>query len=111
MNPYTVLWKDKMEIWRNGEIKVDGITRQEETNLYSDVPCHLSKNSLATLDEGETAETISSHMIFCDVATDIKLGDRIVVTKPNGFIIVVTAGEVFPYTYKLEVKVKRSDTA
>ncbi len=111
MNPYTALWKDKMDIWRNIEKKVNGITRHEEEKLYSNISCHLSKNSLASLDQGEKAETLSTHTLFCDIATDIKSGDRVVVTKPNGYLITVTTGEVFPYTYKLEVMVKRSDTA
>lgn len=104
------LWNDKMDIYRWVEFDKDGITKSKEELIHSDVKCHYSKGSLA--DTGEGVPTlINSHTLFCNFDTDIKEGDKVIITRQNRSKVTLTVGEGVPYSKHMEFSVKRSDEA
>jgi hypothetical protein len=105
------LWKDKMDIYRWEDDVVNGVTKSTEKKKHSDVKCHYSKGSLSDVGEDGVPSLINSYTLFCSLDTDLKEGDRVVVTQRNGRQISLTVGEGFPYSTHQEFSVKRSDTA
>ena len=110
MSALKKLWIDTMNIYRWEEYIKNGVTKSEEKLLYSGVKCHYSKSSLTNTGEGVPA-LVNSHTLFCSLDTDIKEGDRIIVTQRNGNQIALTIGEGISYTGHMEFSVKRSEEA
>lgn len=109
-NPLEQLWKDRMDIYRWVEVVEDGITKSKEELIHSNIKCQYSKGSL--VDTGEGVPTLNnSYSLFCNLETDLKEGDRAVVTQRNGKQVNLSVGEGFPYTRHMEFSVKRDDTA
>lgn len=107
------LWKDKMAVYRWGESVVKGVTKNTlpAVPIYSDVKCHLSKSKLTDTGTDGAPSIVNSYTLFCALETDLKEGDRVIVTKKNGKTIVLDVGEGFPYKSHQEFSVKRDDTA
>lgn len=112
MNHLQRLWKDRMDIYRFVKTVVNGVTKSKEELLYTDVKCQYSKGSLndAGTEEG-IPSLANSYKLFCGLDTDIKEGDRVIVTQRNGRKINLSIGEGFPYTRHQEFSVKRDETA
>lgn len=108
MNPLERLWKDKMDIYRFTSVVVNGITKKQETLIYSNIKCKYSKGSLTGTETG--APTINNnYTIFCGIEVDIQEGDKIELTQANGRKIKLKVGEGFPYTKHQEFLVTRGD--
>ncbi|SHH54961.1 hypothetical protein SAMN02745135_01169 [Caloranaerobacter azorensis DSM 13643] len=105
------LWKDRMDIYRWFEVVENGITKQKEKLMYSGVKCHYSKGSLADVGIDGVPKLINSYTLFCSLDTDLKEGDKVVVTQRNGRQVTLMVGEGFPYSTHQEFSVKREDTA
>lgn len=105
------LWKDKMDIYRWVEVIEGGITRQKEVLFYENVKCHYSKGSLTDIGDDGAPTLINTYTLFCSLDTDLKEGDKVVVTQRNGRQVALTVGEGFPYSTHQEFSVKREDTA
>lgn len=110
ISPFIRLWKDKMDIYRWKESTVNGIIKNTEEKIHSNVKCHYSKGSLT--DTGDTVPTlINSHTLFCSVDTDLLEGDKVIVTQRDGKQVNLTIGEGFPFSGGMQFSVKRDDTA
>lgn len=105
------LWKDRMDIYRWVEVVEGGITRQKKVLLYEGVKCHYSKGSLTDIGNDGAPTLINSYTLFCSIDTDLKEGDKVVVTQRNGRQVTLMVGEGFPYSTHQEFSVKREDTA
>lgn len=104
------LWKDKMDIYRFEEKKVNGVIKNVKVLKYTNIKCHYSKDSLT--DTGEGVPTlVNSYTLFCGVSTDLQEGDEAIVTQRNGRKVTLAVGEIFPYSNHQEASVKRSDKA
>ena len=110
ISPLSRLWLDKMDIYRYGEVVINGFTKSEEILIQTDVKCKYSKGSLT--DTGEDVPSIiNTYVLFSSLDTDIKEGDKVIVTQRNGRKISLSVGEVFPYSSHQEFRVKRDDKA
>lgn len=105
------LWKDRMDIYRWVEVVEGGITKQKEDLLHENVKCHFSKGSLKDIGEDGVPELVNSYTLFCSIDTDLKEGDKVVVTQRNGRKVTLIVGEGFPYSTHQEFSVKREETA
>lgn len=105
------LWKDRMDIYRWVEVVEEGITRQKEVLLYQNVKCHYSKGPLVDTGTDGVPTINNSYTLFCSLDTDLKEGDKVVVTQRNGRQVTLMVGEGFPYSRHQEFSVKREDTA
>lgn len=108
---FDALHKDKMSIFRNEEVKVNGVTRFEPIEKYTDVACRLSRKQLRGVAEGNIPEISLAHKIFCNHSVDILKGDKIVLTERSGKLYEFIAGESFPYGSHLEVDVRIKEIA
>lgn len=104
------LWKDKMDIYRHVPTVVNGITKSSEQKIHQDIKCHYSKGSLADTGTDGVPTLINSYTLFCGLETDLKEGDRIIVTQRNGRKITLSVGEGFPLSNHQEFSVKRDGT-
>lgn len=107
-SPLSLLWKDKMDVYRHQETEKDGFDRVEETLVASSIPCHYSQGSLVQPGK-QMADLESQHKLFCSVSADIKEGDKVIATLSNGMMIQLMIGEGLPYSTHSEFTVKRSD--
>lgn len=110
-SPLERLWKDKMDIYRWEETVVNNVTKNVEVLKDSNIKCHYSKGSLTDTGTEGVPTLINSYTIFCSLETDLKEGDRVIVTQKNGRQVTLSVGEGFPYSNQQEFKVKRDDTA
>lgn len=104
------LWNDTMDIYRYEETEIDGVTKSGEVLKYSGVKCHYSKGSLSNTGEEGVPTLVNSYSLFCALETDLKEGDKVIVTQRNGRQVTLSVGEGFPYPNHQEFKVKRDDT-
>ncbi|QHI72896.1 hypothetical protein [Aminipila terrae] len=105
------LWKDKMAVYRWEEQTINNITSSDEILVATDVKCQYSKGSLNDVGEDGAPNLVNSYTLFCGINTDIKEGDKVIVTQRNGKKITLIVGEGFPYTNHQEFNVKRSEKA
>ncbi|MDD2401692.1 MAG: hypothetical protein PHD60_05710 [Clostridia bacterium] len=110
-NPLERLWKDKMDIYRWKETVVNKVTKSSEQLKYSNVKCHYSKGSLTNKGDNGVPTLINSYKLFCSLETDLKEGDKVIVTQRNSKQVTLSVGEGFPYTTHQEFSVKRDGTA
>lgn len=103
------LWKDKMDIYRNVEYEEDNETKSREFLKHSDIKCHYSKGSLTDTGTEGVPTLVNSYALFCALETDLREGDRIVITQRSGRQVSLSVGEGFPYRDHQEFSVKRSD--
>lgn len=108
---FDALHKDKMTIFRNEEIKVNGVTRFEAIEKYTNVACRLSRKQLSGVTEGNIPEVSLVHKIFCNPIVDILKGDKIILTEKSGKVYKFIAGESFYYGSHLEVDVRIKEIA
>lgn len=104
------LWKDTMDIYRYSETEVNGVTKSSDTLQHSGVKCHYSKGNLTDTGTDGVPTLINSSTLFCALETDLKEGDKVIVTQRNGRQVTLKVGEGFPYSDHQEFKVKRSET-
>lgn len=105
------LWKDRMDIYRYEEYEENGVTKSKEMPIYTGVKCHYSKGRLTDTGDDGVPTLINTYTLFCSLETDLREGDRVVVTQRNGRRVSLSVGEGFPYSTHQEFSVKRSDTA
>ena len=110
-SPLERLWKDKMSVFRFVNVVVNNISKSVEQPMGSNIKCQYSKGSLTDTGAEGVPTLINSYTLFCSLETDIKEGDKVVVTQRNGKQITLAAGEGFPYSGHLEFSVKRNGTA
>lgn len=104
------LWKDKMDIYRYEEYEENGATKSREILKYIGVKCHYSKGSLTDTGDEGVPTLVNSYALFCALETDLREGDKVIVTQQNGKKITLKVGEGFPYSDHQEFSVKRDDT-
>ena len=105
------MWKDKMDIYRYEEYEEDGVTKSDEVLKYQAVKCHYSKGNLTDSGTDGVPTLVNSYSLFCALETDLKEGDKVIVTQRNGRKVTLAVGEIFPYSSHQEASAKRSDTA
>lgn len=110
-SPLERLWKDKMDIYRWVEKKVDGITKNTEELIQENVKCQYSKGSLADTGSEGVPTITNTYILFCSLETDLQEGDRVIITQKNNRRVTLSVGEGFPYTRHMEFSVKREDRA
>ncbi len=111
MSAFERLWKDRMDVYRWMDYVVGNITKNKETLIYSDIKCHYSKGSLSDTGTEGVPTLVNSHTLFCSTETDLKEGDKAIVTQPNGKKVTLSVGEGFSYAKTMQFSVKRDDTA
>lgn len=102
---------DTCSIYRYEQTVTGGITRQAEVLKYSNVKCALSQGSLVKATGDNAAEISASSKVFFTPDTDVKEGDKLMITQQGAsYAKEYKAGEVFSYYGShIEVRVSRSD--
>ncbi len=108
MNALERLWMDKMDIYRYVDQVVNGVTKTKPTLIHSDIKCKYSKGALSDTEEG-VPNIKNRQTLFCSIDTDLKEGDKIIVTQRNGKTVILAVGEGFPFAAHMEFDVKRSE--
>lgn len=106
----SMLHKDKMDIYRYEEVKINGVTKFDKVKKYTDVLCRLSKEKLSGISEGNTPELKIVHKIFTSPEIDIVKGDEIIINHKNKELT-FKAGESFQYTTHTVIYVQKKEVA
>jgi hypothetical protein len=104
------LWKDTMDIYRYEEYEENGVTKSGDVLKHSSVKCHYSKGSLTGTGTEGIPTLVNSYSLFCALETDLREGDKVIVTQRNGRQVTLAVGEGFPYSSHQEFSVKRDGT-
>lgn len=79
---YSDWYTDAMEIWRNVSTTINGLTKLTPQLIAENVPCRIYQTDDQPLKVEQTAAHIlQNDKLMCDVNTDIKAGDRLIITR------------------------------
>lgn len=106
-SPLERLWKDTCSVYRYESIKVGYVTREEEVLKADNVKCHYSRTKLADLGNSDVPRLINTYSLFCALETDIKEGDKVVITRKDGGQVTCKVGEGFPMTHHKQFNLTR----
>lgn len=102
---------DTVNIYKNSKVKKDGETKHSRELVYKNQKCAISKNSLPTNNQSDSANSINYAVtLFIAPEVEIKQGYLLEVTHINQ-TQKYTAGEPFIYVTHQEVILLREDRA
>lgn len=106
---------DKCTIKRPTKTKVNGeVIYEPATVIYSDVPCHLSRNTLSPLNQSDsTATVLMDYVLFIDTSQHVTINknDIIEVTTQFGEEIELRAGESHKYPLTIQTHCEKNKVA
>lgn len=103
---------DTFSSFRRVNVKdtASGQTKQEEQQIVTDVPCAISKNNLNGVKFGNSnGETNAEYTLFHAPELDVKAGDKIIVSTPQGQKFTCYAGKPFCYASHAETKCSENE--
>ena len=103
---------DTFSSFRRVNVKdiLTGQTKQQEQQIMNAVPCSLSKNNLKGVTFGSLSGEINSeYTLFHAPELDLKAGDKIIVSTPQGQIFTCYAGKSFCYSSHAETKCSENE--
>lgn len=78
-------YTDTFDTFRVTQTTEGGITKNERNQVLSNVPCRVYNNPTADIQMEEQAATTSAgNTLCCDVGTDIRTGDEVIVKRSAG---------------------------
>lgn len=110
-NPYEVMYDSVMDVYRYQDKKDDaGFDASGESLVASSVKCRYSISSQGAA--GSPVPSLqASNQLFCGLETDIREGDKVVVTLRNGHKVKLRVGETHPYGFQYQCPVERDEKA
>lgn len=110
-NPYEVMYDSVMDVYRYQDKKDDaGFDASGESLVASSVKCRYSISSQGAA--GSPVPSLqASNQLFCGLETDIREGDKVVVTLRNGHKVKLRVGEAHPYSFQYQCRVERDEKA
>ena len=107
---------DRCTIKRPHKEKINGeVIYTPETVIYSDVPCHLSRNTLSPVNQSDsTARVLLDYVLFIDTKQNVTIekNDVIVVTQgESGKTIELRAGESHKYPLTIQTHCEKNKVA
>ena len=111
LNPYEVMYDSIMDVYRYQDKKDDaGFDAPGESLVASGVKCRYSI-SIQGAAGSPVPSLQASNQLFCGLETDIREGDKVVVTLRNGQKVTLKVGEGHPYSFQYQFRVERDERA
>ena len=109
-NPYEGMYDAVMDLYRYEDTKDPaGFDSAGESLVASGVKCRYSLSGQSTAGSPVPAVQ-TANQLFCGLGTDIREGDKAVVTLRSGQSIVLRIGEVHPYSFQYQCRAERDET-
>lgn len=110
-NPYEAMYDSVMDVYRYRDTKDDaGFDASDESLVASSVKCRYSISNQGAA--GSPVPSLqASNQLFCGLETDIREGDKVVVTLRNGHKVKLRVGEAQPYSFQYQCRVERDEKA
>lgn len=107
---------DRCTIKRPHKETINGeVIYTPETVIYSNVPCHLSRNTLSPVNQSDsTARVLLDYVLFIDTKLNVTIekNDVIEVTQGvSGQTIVLRAGESHKYPLTIQTHCEKNKVA
>nr|DAW43774.1 MAG TPA: hypothetical protein [Caudoviricetes sp.] len=78
-------YTDTVDIWRVVPTTTNGLTSYTLTELYTGIPCRIYQSDNQPINMEQTAAHVKqADRLMCDVATDIKAGDQLIIHRGAG---------------------------
>lgn len=111
LNPYEVMYDSVMDVYRYQGKKDDaGFDASGESLVASGVKCRYSISSQGAAGSPVPSMQVSNQL-FCGLETDIREGDKVVVTLRNGQKMKLRVGEAHPYSFQYQCRAERDEKA
>lgn len=111
INPYEVMYDSVMDVYRHQDTKDDaGFDVSGESLVASGVKCRYSVSNQGVA--GSPVPSLqASNQLFCGLETNIREGDKVMITLRNGKTVKLRVGEVHPYSFQYQCRVERIEKA
>lgn len=95
----TIFWQDKAKVERQEISAGDYFSKNKLKTIYRQISCHLAvKSRLIPIRENRQATALDyDYVLFCAPRYIFKLNDKITVTRPNGEVLELYAGQSHNY--------------
>ena len=109
INPYEMMYDSRMDVYRYQDKKDDaGFDASGESLVASSVKCRYSIS--AQSNAGVPVPGVqTSNQLFCGLGTDIREGDKVIVTLISGQQVALRVGEAHPYSFQYQCRVERNE--
>lgn len=99
---YLTIKRDEYALFRGEAI-------HSEKTIAKGIPCHLSLSLNEVINELNTPQIKSSHVLFLDYdpSLDIKENDKLIVETSKGKTYILYAGEVLFYNLSIQVRCRQ----
>lgn len=109
INPYEMMYDSRMDVYRYQDTTgSDGFDMSGETCVASGIKCRYSIS--AQSNAGVPVPSVqTSNQLFCGLGTDIREGDKVIVTLISGQQVALRVGEAHPYSFQYQCRVERNE--
>ena len=108
INPYEMMYDSRMDVYRYQDTTgSDGFDMSGETCVASGIKCRygISAHSYAGV---PVPGVQTSNQLFCGLGTDMREGDKVIVTLISGQQVALRFGEAHPYSFQYQCRVERN---
>lgn len=95
----TIFWNDIAKVERQTVVNSGYFSKDVLTTIYNDIRCHLAvKSRLVPIRDQRQATALDyDYILFCAPRYFFRLNDKITVTRPNGEVLELYAGQAHNY--------------
>ena len=106
INPYEMMYDSRMDVYRYQDTTgSDGFGMSGETCVASGIKCISAQSNAGVPVPGVQ----TSNQLFCGLGTDIREGDKVIVTLISGQQVALRVGEAHPYSFQYQCRVERNE--
>lgn len=109
INPYELMYDSRMDVYRYQDATDgDGFDTSGEICVASGIKCRYSIS--AQSNAGVPVPGVQTcNQLFCGLGTDIREGDKVIVTLISGQQVALRVGEAHPYSFQYQCRVERNE--
>lgn len=100
-----IFWNDRAKVERQEISTGDYFSKNTLKTIFNNIPCHLAvKSRLMPIKDNRQATALDyDYVLFCAPRYIFKLNDKITITRPNGEVLELYAGQAHNYNETCQV--------
>lgn len=101
----TIFWQDRAKVERQEISAGEYFSKDVLKTVYEQITCHLAvKSRLVPVHDNRQATTADyNYILFCSPRYTFQLNDKVTITRPNGEVLEMYAGQAHNYRETCQV--------